>query len=454
MQFNEFRNRMKQANTSTNFINWKQKGKILFVVHPKSEIGERTMIRYERIVTNDEGKNDIWGCRRFYTGDNDISSKFLEWLRDADHIDVDDVVLRLSAGKKVREFLKGDLLGYDDYDWKNKMLNPKSEFMLCAVDLDEVDKGWQVIPLTWGTGNKWWRCVESQIEEYGDEEGDPFVNPYVFKITFDAKAAAANMYMVERTTHKLPPEVIELFKKDPIDIKSICDPSNEDTSQGGTAEELLRAMLVVPCPLFSNKVVEQKAPVEEKEVANEKVDVPESNPCPFVVGTTYVYDDERVVFKAVKNGNYIFVDEEGLKVKVSEAEADEVEFCNDVDSDSEPVEQDDSPVGLKVKDCKKGLNYYDSNGEVLEFVRYNNSKNKGVFKNTSGDRVQMDGDEYIGYGDGADADDPLAPIEDPKADSGEDTCGVCGATLPAGAKSCSECGAVFDADEDDLPKWK
>lgn len=494
MDINEFRNKMKKRRNNASFLNWKDEGSLLFVVHPRAEIGERKTVRYERIVSDEDGKTDTWGCYRPFAGKDDFSVKFKNWLKQEDSIDNDDVVFRLTSDKKgTVEYSKGDLLGLSQdpdlqnkYSWKKNMLRPREEFLLCVRPYKSWDDGWQLLTLTPYTGEKWLQVVESQIEDYGEVKGNYVSNPYVFKITYDKSQPALNMYHVERTLHKLSDEMLASLKEDPIDVLSVADPSSWDTLDGGTVEDLIRAMCVVPCPLFEEverEEVKQQATAQvtasqSRQQEETKPELPkqqQEKSSMFVKGEQFEYEGEVITFVKQKGDKYIFSDEDGLKEKLTVDDLDDLRSLKGGDDDipfnkggeslaEKFVEETlDADTGVKVKDCIKGKDYFTLEGQVVTFVKYLQTKNKGIFK-IGDERITLDGGDYVSPSDNppVDNDDPLAPIEDSNEEkeqqtektSGEmDTCGVCGAEIPSNAKKCDSCGAVFDFDEDDLPSF-
>lgn len=252
-----------------NFANWKKKGKIVFFIHPRSEIGKRERIMFRLPSKNGDNEIEIRSFYRFFKGKNDPTTQFLAWLRKQDNISNSDVVLRVQTKKEVEEYRKGDLLGSDEkdssgrakFDWRKKLLSPRTDYLFCIVEKDD-PKGTQILNIPKSAGQKFAKLLQSQMEEYG-KEGDPFENPWPVKLAYHENERASERYTVERHLSQPTEEHQLIFEnEEPDDILSICD-EVQDQEEELQSADLLKAMLVIPCPLF-NDVVEEEEEVEEE----------------------------------------------------------------------------------------------------------------------------------------------------------------------------------------------
>ncbi len=496
------------------FTDWRKDGKVIFFVHPQSDIQKRITVTLRRVVENDDGEEEIRGIRRFYLGDTDISNQFLLWLKnDATNLSPDDTVLRLrTAGGDEEEYLKGELLGMKGYDWRKRLMRPRTEYLFCIVNVTEKGeppKGPEVLVLPYSAGKKLNKVWDEEIEELGEDEGDPWINPYACKVTFDQNERGTDMYGAGTVKRPLTPEVRALFDQDAVDMSQYVDPDSEQDSDAGTTADLLRAMCVVDCPILgvdvetekparkaaskpktrttkTTKTTKKPAPKKQEPKPPSKpsppskpgkpktaakpdaVDVEDAEP-----GAVYMYDGDEITFVKwdPKKKRGIATDEDGLKVPIPAGE--ELIPVGDSGADAED-EDGGAPEPTRVTDCVKGRTYYTQDGDKLQFVRYNHSKEKGVFQDPEGERVFLDGEELVSEEEAADS-DPLEPRarkeptgqtkpkaksepqqedEDSDGDDGDDMeeCPACDKLVASDASVCPHCGAEFEEeDEDEVP---
>ena len=514
MDRSEFRRDVKRGSS---FSDWRKDGKIIFVVHPQSKIGKRVRVQLRRVHTNDDGEQEIWSIWRFYTGKNDISKQFLDWLKANDDIDADETVLRIEAGGETEEYLKGELLGLDGYDWRKRLLKPRTEYLFSIFDItdkstDPTDT--EIVVLPYSAGKKLNKVWDDEIEERGEDEGDPWVTPYSCKVTFDNAERGTDMYGASAIRRPIPDSVYQLMETvEPADVMSYCDPAEEDSTEG-TTKELLAAMCVVSCPLFETDVEseeaesapppakKQKAPakapakkakVETKKPAAKKPAPPSKPKAPSkpkvpketaageipvedcVEGEAYEYDGETLTFAKwdEKKNRGIFIDEDEMKVPVDAGETVTSLGNSEESEEGEEAESEETADAIEAKDCAKGCAYYDAEGRKLTFVRFNASKNKGVFKDEDDERVFLDADAPVSL-DVSEVADALAPrttkeateqTEPEETEEGEPEeaepegddedmaqCPACEKLIPESSTKCPECGAEFADDEgDEIP---
>jgi len=516
----------KDTKKGASFTDWRKEGKVLFFVHTGSEIEKRTTVQLRRVVEDDDGEEKIQGIRRFYEGETDITKQFLVWLKnDTPDLDPDDVVLRVKSASDEEEYTKGELLAMKGYAWQKNLLRPKTEYLFCIINVTEkgkVPKGCEVLVLPYSAGKKLNKIWDGEIEELGEEEGDPWKTPYACKVTFDKDERGSDMYQAGTVKRPLTEPVRDLFDEEAIDLKQYTKEESVQDPDAGTATDLLRAMCVVPCPLLGTDVESEETPKPkgkkktktakkpakktkpdpEPEPEPEPEEEPEPKPKlkpkapkkpgkpkgkkqpPALVdvedaepGESYIYDGDEVVFLKwnAKKKIGIAKDEDDLKVVIPVGEELVPVAAAEPEPEPEPEEEPESeggPEPTKVTQCVKGEAYYDQDGNKLTFVRYNHTKEKGVFSDSEGERIFMDGDELVSGDDTDSGPDPLEPKakktptkqtkpkkkvvdpepEEPEADDDMEECPACEKMVASDATSCPHCKAEFqEEDEDDVP---
>ena len=496
-----------------NFADWRDDGKITFFLHPKCYFGKRTQARIPGTRKDDDGKIIPWSRRRFHHGDEDILARILAWLKNADDIDASDVVLRVKAGKIVEEYRKGDLLGLDGFDWRKKPLNPRTEYLLAIVRAKKPKTG-EILTLPFTAGRKISKLIDAEIAELGEDEGNPLETPWAIQVSFDEKASGSDMYSVRRSNLKLTEEVEAFFAKEPEDVKQYTESSNEDLTEGTTAE-LLAKICVVPCPLLevdreqesaeddageSDEPVETTKPkADTKPKSTRKTTVKPkrlAKPTPTTkqvkqiksktpvddgvsdgvevqdcqAGVSYDHEGEDLVYSGNKDGRKrkaFFFDGDDCKVSLKfgtvvkpvtaseAAEDDETPAAGDTDGEQSLTVQDLGP------DDKK-LWFYDGTGVHLQYIRYNDAREKGVFTDDDDERVFLAADALLSRDGSDEVGAELEPrtteketpeTEEPEATEGDDDGGEvfgcpCGATVKETDPKCPKCGAIFE-DEDE-----
>jgi hypothetical protein len=446
------------------FSSWKERGKLAFVIHPGSKIGKRTRIVFRKPVYNEEKEEwSIWTISRLYKGKEDIVFKFVSWLKGNDKIDADDVVLRIKADDKVEKFTKGDLLGMKGYSWQKNIFRPRTEYLFCVVDLDG-KRELEILSLPFGAGKKLNKVMDQEIEERGEEKGDPWSNPYPFRVTFDKNESGGNMYNASRSSVDMPEWIEDVFEQDPIDVLYYCDDESE-ANDDYDSKSLLKDMLVISCPFLEKDVeVEEEEPKKEKKKSSKSNSDVKAKDCEK--GKYYKYDGEKIKFKRYieDKSEALFIDEDGDRVRV---EGGTVVRPFDESSSDEGSEEKPTNNNVRVEDCIKGETYYDSDGEKLKYIRYNSKKEKGVFDDSDDERVLLHKNEvvFLSKEEVEDADDALEPIdasreesdkEEPRTKEGQEEsdeeeimyCPNCEKQVAIDASKCKNCGAEF-ADDDE-----
>lgn len=249
MKFDEFFSDTQRD--AAKFADWRSDRKIVFFLHPRSEIGKQVRITARQASKNDSGDSIITPVFRLYEGeDKKTVDTFKQWLSKNDNVDNNDVVFRISAGGVSEEYKKGDLLNVKGFNWQKQLLDPRVSYLFCIITVDNPSQ--LVLNLPKSAGKKMAKKINSQIAEY-DIEGDPFRNPWAIMVTYDPSAQGKDKYDVERHMAQPQDQHRALFDEDPDDILSIC----KTQENGPSMEELLKGMLAIPCELFDKDLVDE-----------------------------------------------------------------------------------------------------------------------------------------------------------------------------------------------------
>lgn len=397
---------------------WKEDGQLIFWVHPKAMFADRDTLLLPVAYTDDDDEKRILWVRRFHHGDEDVAAKLLDWLAEEEDIDEDEVVLKLKHGKDKVSYTKGGLLGLKGYSFKDKQLNARTESLMGVIPHDDPANQILALPIT--GGKKVWNEIQSQMKDRG-EEGNPQLNPYPLKVTYDNKAKrGSDYYDAHVCLEKLPKEVKALFKQEPHDIEAECDPELEDTDDFGTTAEILQALCVVDCPILNDveSVTDDDEEDEDQDDDTEETegdddDDEEEGMDPIEAGEAeegesyLLEDDTEVCFIGIKRKKAVFEDEDGAQHKlaldadvwpVEEGDAD-VEDGDEEESEEEDDEtEDDSDEGgdeVLVRDAKPGVWYLDGDGDAVKFLEHDEETGAGTVEDEEGDSFTMDGDDTL-----------------------------------------------------------
>lgn len=193
----------------TEFLKWTKDGTITLFFHPSSGCVSRHVHFLPILEDFDkDGKVVKRIVRRSYCyADGDCKvCDLLEYINDGQYYD--DIVICV-GDDKVRG---GDLVGAEGYDWKNS-IRYRREMLFGVVDIKDPTRV-KILVATPSLQTKLRRMIREQIEDVGDA-GNPMINPYPIKLTFDRSAAPADMYNVSRSMKLVNNEVIEKIKSLP-----------------------------------------------------------------------------------------------------------------------------------------------------------------------------------------------------------------------------------------------
>lgn len=202
-------------------LNWKEDGKIIGVIHPdgfysrqtywlsfekEDEEGDKELVRQPFICPGLENRCPICELR--------------ELLKENEDVEDDETIYEVGKKKKRVEILKGDALGVKDYDWKLSWV-PNKEFLFGFVDVDNPEGGVGIVIASAGLSRAISNCIESRMDDEGDEDGDPLKKPYAIKLTFKEKETPANKYKAFFNDAKLTEEIKELLEGNPPSIENL-----------------------------------------------------------------------------------------------------------------------------------------------------------------------------------------------------------------------------------------
>jgi hypothetical protein len=205
----EFMNRAK-ASGFGKMADWKSDGKTIGWIH-KDGFRERRMHNMLARAFKDK----VVGQKMFVCpGANCPLCGLVAWAQEeAEGLDEDKDFTVLYRTIKARDkkdqdkrisYTARDLAGMGD--WKRKMAATK-EFLFGWVRRDKrkPDEPVEVMNAGVGLATAIQRMIRNQIEDYGEERGDPLRRPYAIKITYDKDAQPAQKFGAERVGEDLAP---------------------------------------------------------------------------------------------------------------------------------------------------------------------------------------------------------------------------------------------------------
>lgn len=276
----------------TDRMDWRPKAKI--VLHPATDITERQRIWFPKVIDVKEDDGDGKGKRKKASGktkvvavpfnvpkDPDLCpfAAFRQLLRERDDIDGEDIVICVGSGRQKSELCKGEILGWDGYDFR-KRLTPNSDFVAVAVLIEDskgkrpADLKAEIFSGAKSLGQDIEKEIESEMDESGEEEGCPFITPYPFIIKYDESERGSDMYSA-----RARPQEAEDIAKDAALMKILEEdpPSIEDEIEIAKTSEMLAAInsaividgLEVKMDGVSSKKEKEEEPEQTEETADE-----------------------------------------------------------------------------------------------------------------------------------------------------------------------------------------
>lgn len=270
----------------TDRVDWKGKdsGTVTVLIHPESEMYRRwrhwlpTLIEKEE-TTKDGRKRRVkrW-VRVPFNCPKDPETKegcpacdLVERLKADDSVEMDSVILRYGTGRDVQEYTKADIIGDESGDWRRRVKS-QPDFIGCVVVAQDASGKQpdnvrpQVLEDKLTCHQAIMDCIESEEAELGEDEGNPWLNPYAIRLKYDRSKPTQSRFdarVVAR--YKITDEVQAALDADPCDLA-------EEVSTTGVAEKLEKILAT------GNVVdVEEAAPQtvpdgrkSRKELADEK----------------------------------------------------------------------------------------------------------------------------------------------------------------------------------------
>lgn len=255
---------------------WKDEGKLLVFLHtqpgsPKKSIAwkvyghpfkfmgtyekdgeEREALRFTKFVSPDpeEVHENQFFREHGKTGPLRVKPKldpFLllrEWLRDeieAGRMKDDEVIFEWTdpaKGGALIQWRSGHLARLTDRGgmWE-ATLDTKLEYLFLVVEAMNPDTGVQIVRAPKSLGEAMREEIAGQIESNGMDDGNPLVNPYCFKWTYDKKATPAKQYGALRFNRQELTEAIA----DAINSEDFPDPSRDTKPRPGTKAKIRAA---------------------------------------------------------------------------------------------------------------------------------------------------------------------------------------------------------------------
>ncbi len=251
-KLNRLREVSKTRNGGAQRMDWKPKAKIY--LHPETELHDRLRIWFPKEVEIKRDEEDKGGTRKKSAGKSakskvinlpfNVSSNPKECpfqtlrqiLKDREEIDGDDVILSVGSGRQRVEMCKGEILGWEGYDFR-KSLRPQSDFVCAAIMIadkngkrpDELKC--EVLSGAKSLGTEIRKEIESEIDESGEEAGNPFFTPYPFIIEYDENERGSDMYSARARVQESPKgdeKLEKLLEADPPSLEEEIELSDVD----------------------------------------------------------------------------------------------------------------------------------------------------------------------------------------------------------------------------------
>lgn len=251
-KLNRLREVSKTRNGGAQRMDWKPKAKIY--LHPDTELHDRLRIWFPKEIElkqDDDGKSG----RRSKSSGKGAKTKVVnlpfnvpsnpkecpfqtlrQILKDRGDVDGDDVILSVGSGRNRVEMCKGEILGWDGYDFR-KSLKPQSDFVCAAIMISDKngkrpdDLKCEVLSGAKSLGTEIRKEIESEIDESGEEAGNPFFNSYPFIIEYDENERGSDMYSARARVQESPKgdeKLEKLLEADPPSLEEEIELSDVD----------------------------------------------------------------------------------------------------------------------------------------------------------------------------------------------------------------------------------
>lgn len=193
------------SNSRASFLNdWKKDGQLIVFLHTASGIATRRRHTIPYADVDDNGQPKIkymnFVCMEDpedYDIENPVAcpvEMFMSYLINNPSIADDTVVWEAATGGRYDRFVtKRDFI--DEGDWKNSFKS-RPEIIMALINAEAKKPEIQIATETIAVWYALRKAIEDQIISDGEELGDPALNPYAFRFTYDAKAAPKDKYAV------------------------------------------------------------------------------------------------------------------------------------------------------------------------------------------------------------------------------------------------------------------
>ncbi len=231
-----------KSNKSADRMDWRPKAKVVF--HPDTEIKPRRRIWFPKVVDDKDddkkGKKGKKGNGKTKVVSVPFNVPFdlekcpftllSKILREDDTIDGEENILCIGTGRNKVELCKGEILGWDGYDYK-KSLKVGNDFVAVAVMIENVKKKRPsnlkavIFSGAKSLGSDIMKEIESEMDESGEELGCPFITPYPFILQYDEDERGSDMYSANARPSDADEvaedeELMKILNEEPPDIES------------------------------------------------------------------------------------------------------------------------------------------------------------------------------------------------------------------------------------------
>lgn len=216
------------------FHDWKKNGKTFGWIHPGG-IYEREVHSWIPVLeTQDDGSTKI-RKRKFNCAGSGCPLCALIAMAESLHASGDvsgNAPLISAGGHPDLTFSISEIAGAGPW---NKKISSKREYVVPWVPRDgrDPDHPVEVMSSTFAVGRAIQTVIRSQIEDYGESRGDPMLNPYPLKLTYDSKESPQNKYHAERVGADICPmtdEIQSILNRDleefDLDLDGLTEPGN------------------------------------------------------------------------------------------------------------------------------------------------------------------------------------------------------------------------------------
>lgn len=413
----------KSRNSGTILTNLKEDGSVVVYLHTKTGIEGRLQHVVIYVDEDDKGKDVIrymnYTCdedyREFIKNRDYVPKKcplclFGYKIKNDNNIADNETVWEASIGSnRDRIITKEDYIG--DGTWQNSFV-PRQQCIFGIVDVEDLEAGLKVmiepISVAETIGSEIRKLMKSE-----DDEGDPAVNPYPFKIEYNKKAKVPKDYYTAYRYKKL-----KLSKEDKERVEELLEEDALDLSRylkSGNKKELI-------------KIMERSIKLEDFDLS-------------FIKEIAKVKDDED-------DEDNDDDDEIEEKPKSSKKKSSKKDSSKKKDENKKVSKKKDKEPEEEIEDDEDDND--DNDDTEYEDVECSNCKGKGyVIKKKDGKKKKFKCKECKGKG--TIQVEKIKDEDDEESNDDEEMskCPDCEAVIPDSAEECPECGAEFEDDDDD-----